>query len=144
VASERHVPLQLVVADASVVLKWFHAEGEEAVEPARAILEAFARQQIDLVILDLTIYEIGSVLVRAGAGPQATATVLDALTEICQPVALSGPERATAARLASEHELTFHDAAYAAVALERGGRLVTMDRELIKAKLGVTAEHALD
>ena len=138
------MPLQLVVADASVVLKWFHAEGEEAVEPARAILEAFARQQIDLVILDLTIYEIGNVLVRAGAGPQATATVLDALTEICQLVALSGPERVMAARLASEHDLTFHDAAYAAVALERGGRLVTMDRGLLAAGLGVRPGDALD
>ncbi len=138
------MPLLLVVADASVALKWFHAAGEEAVEPARAVLEAFARQQIDLVILDLAIYEIGNVLLRrAGAGPQATATVLAALTDICQPVALSGPERATAARLASEHGLTFHDAAYAAVALERGGRLVTMDRELLAAGLGVRPEHAL-
>ena len=83
---------QLVVVDASVVLKWFHAAGEEAVEPARTILDAFARRQVDLVVLDLTIYEIGNVLVRAGAGPQSTATVLGALTEICQAVTLSGPE----------------------------------------------------
>ena len=54
---------RLVVADTSVVLKWFHAAGEEAVEPARAILDAFARRQIDLVILDLTIYEIGNILI---------------------------------------------------------------------------------
>jgi predicted nucleic acid-binding protein len=136
--------LQLVVADASVVLKWFHAAGEEAVEPARAILEAFARRQIDLVILDLTIYQIGNVLLRgAGARPQATATVLDALTEICQPVTLSGPERATAARLASEHYLSFTDAAYAAVAQERRGRLVTLSHELLEAHLGVRPEDAL-
>jgi predicted nucleic acid-binding protein len=135
--------LQLVVADASVVLKWFHAAGEEAVEPARAILEAFARQRIDLVTLDLAIYEIGNALLRvAGAGPQATATVLGALTEICQPVTLSGPERATAARLASEHDLTFHDAAYAAVAQERRGRLVTLSHELLEAHLGVRPEDA--
>ena len=135
--------LPLVVADASVVLKWFHAAGEEAVEPARAILEAFARRQIDLVILDLTIYQIGNVLLRgAGARPQATATVLDALTEICQSVTLSGPERATAARLASEHDLTFQDAAYAAVAQERRGRLVTLTQELLEAKLGVRPEDA--
>lgn len=135
---------QVVVADASVVLKWFHATGEEAVEPARAILDAFARQQIDLVILDLTVYEIGNVLLRrAGAGPRATATVLQALTEICEPVTLSGPERATAARLASEHHLTFHDAAYAAVAQERRGQLVTVSPELLRARLGVRPEDAL-
>jgi hypothetical protein len=27
-----------VVSDANVALKWFHAEGEEEVEPARALL----------------------------------------------------------------------------------------------------------
>lgn len=135
--------LPLLVADASVVLKWFHAEGEEAVEPARAILEAFAERRIDLVILDLTIYEIGNVLLRSsGASPEATATVLEALTETCEPVALRASERLTAARLARDRRLTFYDAAYAAVALERGGRLVTMDRELLAANLGVRPEEA--
>ena len=136
--------LPFVVADASVVLKWFHAAGEESVEPARAILEAFAQRRIDLVILDLTIYEIGNVLVRsAGASPEATAAVLEALTEICEPMALRASERLTAARLARDRRLTFYDAAYAAVAEERGGRLVTMDRELLAADLGVPPEQAL-
>lgn len=133
-----------VVADASVVLKWFHAAGEESVEPARVILEAFAQRRIDLVILDLTIYEIGNVLIRSGASPEATATVLEALNEICQPVALLASERMTAARLARDHRLTFKSAVYAAVAQERGGRLVTMDRQLLAAELGVRPEEALD
>ena len=51
-------------------------------------------------------------------------------------------ERATAARLASEHNLSFHDAACAAVAQERGGRLVTMSPELLRAHLGVPPEDA--
>ena len=135
--------LPLVVADASVVLKWFHAAGEEAVEPARAILEAFGRQRIDLVILDLTIYEIGNVLIRsAGASPEATATVLEALNEICQPAALRASEWRTAARLARDHRLTFYGAAHAAIAQERSGRLVTLDRDLLSADLGVRPEDA--
>jgi predicted nucleic acid-binding protein len=139
------VQLPLVVVDASVALKWFHAAGEDAIVPARAILEAFATRKVDLVILDLTIYEIGNVLLRrAGVGPQATATVLAALAEICQPVALSGSERATAARLARQHDLTFHEASYPAVALERGARLVTMSRALLEANLGVRPEDAFD
>ena len=133
--------LPIVVADASVALKWFHAEGEEAVEPARAVLEAFADRRIELVILDLTIYEIGNALLRsAGAGPEATATVLDALTEICEPTTLTAAERDRAARLATDHRLTFYDAAYAAVAEARHGRLVTMDRELLAARLGFRPE----
>ena len=136
--------LPIVVADASVVLKWFHAEDEEAVEPARAVLEAVADGQIELVILDLTIYEIGNALLRsAGAGPEATATVLDALTEICEPTTLTTAERAHAARLAADHHLTFYDAAYAAVAQGHQGRLVTMDRELLAAGLGVRPQDVV-
>ena len=33
-----------VVSDASVALKWFHAEGEEEVEASRALLERYGRQ----------------------------------------------------------------------------------------------------
>jgi len=136
--------LQLVVADASVALKWFHAAGEDAVEPARAILDAFARRQIDLVILDLTIHEIGNVLLRsAKASPEATAKVLEALTEICDCVPPRASERLTAARLARDHRLTYYGAVYAAVAQERGGQLVTMDRTLLAAGLGVRPEDAL-
>jgi hypothetical protein len=34
-----------VVSDASVALKWFHAEGEEEVEPARALISRTRRGQ---------------------------------------------------------------------------------------------------
>lgn len=113
----------IVVADASVALKWLHAEGEEAVESARAVLEAFKDRRIELVILDLTIYEIGNALLRsAGAGAEETANVLDALREICEPTMVTGAERARAARLATDHGLTFYDSAYAAVAEARHGR----------------------
>jgi predicted nucleic acid-binding protein len=42
-----------------------------------------------------------------------------------------------AARLAERHKLTLYDAAYAAVAQGRSAELVTMDRALLEAKLGV-------
>jgi predicted nucleic acid-binding protein len=133
-----------VVADTSVCLKWFHAAGEGSVEPARAILDAFARRRIDLVILDLTVYEIGNVLVRsAGASPEATAKVLDVLDEICRPAALRASERITAGRLARDYQLTFYRAAGAAIAQERGGRLVTLDRQLLRAGLGVRPEDVV-
>ncbi len=73
----------------------------------------------------------------AGAGPEAMATVLDALTEICEPTALTATERASAARLATDHRVTICDSAYAAVAQGRHGRLVTMYRELLAAGRGV-------
>ncbi len=130
--------LPIVVVDASVALKWFHEEGEEDVEQSRAVLDAYGSRRIDILLLDLMVYEIGNVLTRAMGVPAASvATVLDALHRIAGPVALTPRERARAAELAAEHRLTFYDAAYAALAVVRGGTLVTVDRALLGAKLGI-------
>lgn len=127
-----------VVADANVALKWFHEDGEEEVAPARALLEAHSRRAIALVVLDLTAYEIGNALLRGRAKATAgqTATVLDALTEICPAVSLSSARMRLATRLAEQHGLTLYDAAYAAVARDRGATLVTLDQALLSAGLG--------
>jgi predicted nucleic acid-binding protein len=134
----------IVVCDASVVLEWLHDEGEQQVEPARALLTAYADHRADLVIIDLTPYEIGNALARGvRVEPATVATVLGALGELCPAVAPTQAELALAATLASEHGLTFYDAAYAAVAQLRGGFVATMDAALLGAGLGVTPRDAV-
>jgi predicted nucleic acid-binding protein len=127
-----------VVSDASVALKWFHAEGEEEVEPARALLEHYSRQTIGLVVLDLTPYEVGNALLRGRARVAANrvAVVLDALADICPQVAPTKDELRDAATLAERHGLTLYDAAYAAVARARKAELVTLDEALLQSGLG--------
>lgn len=127
-----------VVSDASVALKWFHAEGEEEVDAARELLERYVRQEVDLRILDLTPYAVGNALLRGRAAIDANqvAIVLDALAEICPQVSPSTNELRMAAGLAAEHQLTLYDAAYAAVAQARGAELVTLDRALLRSGLG--------
>jgi predicted nucleic acid-binding protein len=127
-----------VVCDASVALKWFHAEGESEVEPSRNLLDAHADGLITLFVLDLTPYEIGNALLhgRLNVGPGRTAAVLEALVDICDQVAPEVQQLGEAARLADEHQLTLYDAAYAAVARARGGELATMDEALLGAGLG--------
>ncbi|HUZ03219.1 MAG TPA: type II toxin-antitoxin system VapC family toxin [Thermomicrobiaceae bacterium] len=127
-----------VVSDASVVLKWFHAEGEEEVEPARALLEHYTRQAIRLVVLDLTPYEVANALLRGRARVAAdrVAVVLDALADICPQVTPTKIDLREAAMLAERHRLTLYDAAYAAVARARGAELVTLDEALLKSGLG--------
>jgi predicted nucleic acid-binding protein len=124
-----------VVSDASVALKWFHAEGEEEVEPARALLEQYSRQAIGLVVLDLTPYEVGNALLRGRARVAAdrVVVVLDALADICPQVAPNRDELREAATLAERHGLTLYDAAYAAVAQARGA---TLDEALLRSGLG--------
>ena len=127
-----------VVSDASVVLKWFHAEGEEEVKPARALLEHYGRQTIRLQILDLTPYEVGNALLRGRARISAVnvAVVLEALADICPQVSPTIDDLREAATLAELHGLTLYDAAYAAIARASGAELATLDGALLNSGLG--------
>lgn len=127
-----------VVSDANVALKWFHAEGEEEVQEARALVAAHQARTVALSVLDLTAYEVGNALLRGRAKATASqvATVLEALGEICPAVRPDTDDLRIAAELAARLDLTLYDAAYAAVAKRRGARLATLDRALLKAELG--------
>jgi hypothetical protein len=128
-----------VVSDANVALKWFHAEGEEEVQAARALLAAHKARTVALKVLDLTAYEVGNALLRGRTNATAdqVATVLEALEEICSFVRPPRPSRASsrgpARRAARAHVVRRR--------LCRGCRephptLATLDRALLKAGLG--------
>jgi predicted nucleic acid-binding protein len=126
-----------VVCDASVVLKWFHSEGEQEVGESRALLDLHRSRRAALSILDLTTYELGNALIRGMRVPAARAqVVLEALDAMCPRLQLTTPEMADALALAELHRLTVYDAAYAAVARSRRARLATLDRLLLDAGLG--------
>ncbi len=132
------MPVIDVVSDANVTLKWFHAEGEEEVPEARALVAAHQARTVALQVLDLTAYEVGNALLRGRTKATASqvATVLAALAEICPAVRPDADELRLAADLATRHGLTLYDAAYAAVAENRGATLATFDGALLKAGLG--------
>ncbi|MGN6814927.1 MAG: type II toxin-antitoxin system VapC family toxin [Solirubrobacterales bacterium] len=132
------MPVIEVVSDANVALKWFHAEGEEEVGEARALLDAHKARTVALSVLDLTPYEVGNALMRGRAAVDAeqVATVLEALAEICPALQPRPEELRRATELAARHELTLYDAAYAAVAENRNASLATLDRALLEAGLG--------
>ena len=127
-----------VVSDANAALKWFHDEGEEEVESARALLVGQRDRTVALRVLDLTPYELGNALLRGRLGVSATRViaVLDALAEICPAVTPTRDELHQAAALAEQHDLTLYDAAYPAVARGRRAQLATLDHEHLRAGLG--------
>jgi predicted nucleic acid-binding protein len=126
-----------VVCDASVVLKWFHAEGEEEVGESRALLDLHRSRRAALSVLDLTMYEVGNALMRGMRVPADRArVVIEALDEICPRLPVTTGQLADALALAERHGLTVYDAVYASVALSRHARLATLDRLLLKAGLG--------
>ncbi len=133
------MPVTDVVCDTSVVLKWFHHEGEQEVDEARALLAAHQVGLLTAWILDLTLYELGNVLLRSLGWPAAdVAAQLDDLSAICAALTPSADELRLAAYLAEEHALTFYDAAYAAAARSRGAHLATADRALLDAGVGAS------
>jgi predicted nucleic acid-binding protein len=129
-----------VVCDASIVLKWFHEAGEAEVSEARSLLGGHRDGRITAWILDLTLYEVGNVLLRSLGWPaEDVAAQLDDLRAICAPLAPSDHELRLAARLAETYELTFYDAAYAAVAQARGMAFATADAALLDRGTGERA-----
>lgn len=134
-----------VVSDASVVLKWFHDEGEQDVGLARGVLDLHRSRRIVLYVLDLTYYEVGNALMRGRARRTAeqTTTVLGAVRQICLTIRPDDRDLALATNMVTEHGLTLYDAAYAAVAGRRDAPLVTFDQQLLASGLGLSPERLL-
>ena len=132
--------MSAVVCDTSIVLKWFHEEGEQELEEARALLEGHRAGTLTTWILELTFYELGNVLLRSlGWRAPEVADQLDDLRAICPVLAPTPDALRRAAELAELHALTFYDALYAATAQLHGAALATADEALLASGLGVRA-----
>lgn len=134
-----------VLLDTSVLIKWFHHEGEAEVEAARAIRDAHRLGDLDVLILDLAVYELGNVLVRALKWPGGrVADQLDDLLAMCgTPLVFGAVWMREAARLAADHGLSFCDGAWAAAAEGLRVPLISADKKLLRAGLAESATHAV-
>jgi predicted nucleic acid-binding protein len=133
-----------LLVDTSVLLKWFHSEGESEVHAARSLRLAHCEELITVHILDLAVYELGNVLVRSlrWASPDVADQLADLLTICGPPIALDPVWLPDTAALAGEHRLTLYDAGWAAAARARGMPLVSADAQLLAAGLARTASSA--
>jgi len=132
-----------VLVDTSVLVKWFHSEGEAELSEARAVRTAHQSGEVRAHILDLGLYELGNVLVRALAWPpDHVADQLADLLVVCgNPLAVTPDWLRDAATLAARHRLSFYDAAWAAAARGLGLPLVSADRQLLGAHLAESPTH---
>lgn len=126
-----------LLIDTSVLIKWFHSDGESELPQARALRSAHVGGQLDAHILDLAIYEVGNVLTRALHWTATdVADQLDDLDAILGPALVMSPLwLRRAATLAHTHTLSFYDACWAAAAAELRIPLVSADRRLLAAGL---------
>jgi len=129
--------LTTLLVDSSVLIKWFHSEGENSIAEARAIRDANERGDLDARVIDLAMYEVGNVLLRSLHWSAAdVAGQLDDIIAICgTPLTMELGWLHEAASLGARHQLTFYDAAWAAAARGLGVSLVSSDTQLLAARL---------
>ena len=126
-----------MLVDTSVLLKWFHTEGESELAEARSLRDATTDGEVQARIIDLALYEMGNVLLRAlGWNGSDIADQLDDLVVICgPPLAMAAEWLRRAGAIGETHGLTFYDAAWAAAAEALGVSLISADTQLLDAGL---------
>jgi predicted nucleic acid-binding protein len=128
----------LYIPDASVILKWvFNPPQEADADAALLLLNSWTNGECELVLPSLWIYEVGNIIGR---------NIPDKAAEFMKMLIEYRMEEAPVTVLIAQHALsimadcsvTFYDAVYHAVALERQGTLVTADMAYLKkaGKLG--------
>ena len=126
----------IVTPDASVLLKWvLPGDDEQDTEVALALRDEAAVGNLDLVVPQLWIYEVGNTLARRF--PDDADELLASLADFGLTEAkLDSRWRARAVSLSVTYGVAFHDAAYHAVALCHGGVFVTADERYVRRASG--------
>jgi predicted nucleic acid-binding protein len=133
----------LVVPDASILLKWvLKSDDEEYGERALALKAAWLSGSCEIAVPTLWAFEVANVL--GVKQPANAGQLLDAM------IALRIPEEPPAAystdlfKLMRDYHVSAYDAAYHALALVRGGTMLTADRRYAKKAQGAGQIQELD
>lgn len=129
------------IVDASVALKWFLPVDRE---PDGALARS-AIGRLAMRTTALALHEVGNVLTRhSGWTAEQIGAALGLLLDICgEPVELAAEDHRATAQLALEHDITFYDASYAAIARRTGRLLLSADDDLLVPGLATALEEAL-
>jgi len=120
-----------VVLDASVVLKWFHSEGEEHLKRAGQLRAQFEAGQLRVLAPQVLWLELLNVAARRWGWPQPKLEQLAVRLEQLG-FELLEPELVSVAKWAASG-LTAYDAAYVAIAEHAGAQVITDDRHILAA-----------
>jgi predicted nucleic acid-binding protein len=138
---------QFVVADASVILKWYLQDREPHRAQALLLYDRFRAGNVRILLPELAMYELGNRLIRLSeSGLQLFGDVVDLLTDIV-PFE-SGDWKLTAACAESLQDsglkkITMYDCAYIHLARVTDCPLLTADRLQAAGANTVKAEGIL-
>jgi predicted nucleic acid-binding protein len=138
--SDTGLETQKIVADTSVVVKWFIEEAYSS--EAKQMRDAFLTGNALISVPSLFYYEVLNVLWHSGLYPEEelllSARALSKYGfEVYEP---RGTVYELSAKLSSKHSISVYDAAYVALALHLEATLYTADAELIR-KFPDTSRH---
>jgi predicted nucleic acid-binding protein len=121
----------LVVPDASVLLKWvLRSDDEGDRDRALDLKAAWLAGSCQIVVPTLWAFEVGNVL---GLKQARTAdALLRALMDLQMPEVAPASYTTQIFRLMLDHNVTCYDAAYHALAVLRGGTMLTADRRYVR------------
>lgn len=121
----------VLVPDASVLLKWaLRSDDEPNRNQALALKTAWLQGRCDVLVPTLWVYEVGNILGRRE--PVVADQLLAALVDLGMVEANPSSYRQTIFRLMADHNVTFYDAAYHALAIENGGIMLTADVKYVR------------
>jgi len=130
---------QTWVIDACVGAKWWLSD-EEYVAEAAQVLKAVRKEEIQLCVPDLWIYELANVLVQthrkkrlAKEQAQVFIVEIEGMPVLVYPI---HEKMSRIIELASQYTLSAYDAAYLALAESLDCKLLTADDALFKSVVG--------
>jgi predicted nucleic acid-binding protein len=137
------VTMSLLLLDANV---WLAARNdrERGHTHARQLVATAGRRPF--AALDLTLYEVANIAVKAWRSAAAARRITDLVRAACSDniAKIDGELLARVIAAADEHGLSAYDAAYVAAADMNGWTLVSGDhKDLVDPGLAITAEQAL-
>ena len=121
----------VLVPDASVLLKWaLRSDDEPDRDLALALKTAWLDGRCDLVVPTLWVYEVGNVL--GLKEPKVADQLLAAMVDLQMTEVSPATYHPSILRLMRDHHVTFYDAAYHALAIERDATMLTADVKYVR------------
>lgn len=122
------------VLDSSVIIKWFSSHGEQDVEAALSLRDAFVEGSIGIVVPDLVFYEVANSLRH---NPRFTVTdVADAVQSLHDmELSVQAPSPSLMRRsveIAFKYGVTVYDACFLALAEKLRMKFVTADYKFVE------------
>jgi predicted nucleic acid-binding protein len=123
---------EIIVPDASVILKWaFHSPEESDRDSALALLHAWIEDKVHIILPTLWSFEVGNVLLlkKPDTAPEIMEIFIGYnFMESDMSIALYKETF----KLMQKYHVTFYDAVYHALAMENKGILLTADETYCK------------